>query len=314
MLLTTKTNHQEIETNYKQEKQTMEQSLHQLKLDYTTLQQKETDVSNQLSSLKRQFQQREELVSKRMQIRKDYEDMKRKVDEKKQKEEEIIQQWKELQTNHTLKQERLEEWKKQKEDVESRKQKNDVFDQNVVQPSKRQYPLLLEEKERLARHMNELHDQSMEDKDEFEKRKKANEIVLKNLTSELEEKLEIVQRTKKEMEQLETKMEEDRITTKKEIEEQMKLISNLDEATQAQRIQNEQVLREREEVKVVHDKWYKQLEMQRFEMDVLKQGAEVITSTKTEEDELKRKTKHELEAIRKEAGVNVAGQDGLEFE
>ncbi len=236
-----------------------------------------------------------------MAIRKTCEERQSNINNAKRKEEDLLKQLTDLQESHNGKKNRLDQLKKQMKDVEELKVANDLTEGRIVQSSRILYPKLLEEKQSLAKAITELHDQALAEKHEFDKRKQANDIILNKLNAEFAEKLDIVQSKKKEIAEIEASLAESHTSTKNEIEEQENLISNLDEAKQAQKEQNDEVLRQREDVKSIYVKWSNQLELKRFEIEVLKRGADIITSTKEEEDELKQSLMNEQQAIKVEA-------------
>ena len=299
MLIANKARNKENESKVEKDLQTMDKSIQQLKTDHSKLIEKETNVTNKLQSLNNQFKERTEILSKRIEIRKIYQKKQTNIQNLKDKEKDVMQRLSSQQEESEVKLQRLNELKKQNIQLDQMKLANNEYEQTIFNPSKDLYPKLLEEKQALAQSITELHDRSITDKNEFDKTKQANDVVIKNLSAELEEKLEIIESKKKEIVEMETAILENRTCAKDEIEEQETLISNLDQAMRAQKIQNDQVLKQRQDVKAAYFKWSNKVDPERFEIKVLKKGAEIITGTKKEEDDLKLSTKIELDAIKK---------------
>ena len=301
MQLTNEAKNQVIESKFENDKQKIEQSLQQSKVDYTKLIEKDIELTNQQQSLNRQFEEREDILSQRQAIRNALQEKQRDINDLKMKEEELVKQLAEVQESFNVKKKHLDGSKKQIMEMDEMRIANDEYEEKILEPSKNMYPELLEKKQSLAKSITDLHDHALEGKHELDKRKQANDIVLNNLNADFTEKLEIVQSKKKDIAQLESRIDECLVSARNETEERKKLIMNLSEATLAQKIQNDEVLKQREEVKSTHVKWSKQLDSNRFEIEVLMAGTDIILATKDEEDELYRSTKSELKAIRMKA-------------
>ncbi len=266
------------------ERKSFEDHIRKLSTELSSLVETDSELLSQLENLTKQFNEREEIVSKRMITSKLYEEKQRDISDAKQKEEDLLKELSEIKNILEAKETRLSECKKQKNDIDHLRKRNDNEEEEILAPSKNAYPKLLEEKETLARTITELHDCSASEKQAFEEKKQSNIVVLSNLESAYQEKHVNVETKKRETAKMMRQLEELNVATKNEIEEQKKLSSDLNEALTAQRaIIDENRQQCRKKVEMTEREWSQRLKRGAYEVDILKQGADVICKTKEAE-------------------------------
>ena len=265
----------------------MEENLRHLSTELSTTVNTDSELSSQLDSITKQFAVRKEIVAARVKVQQLCKDTKDRIGDIRKREGELLKELSELKEIMKEKDVHLQDCKRQKMEIEQLKATNDKEEKEVLAPAERCLPQLLEEKQALAKKITELHDCSVSEKEIFDTKKKSNTSILNNLNVIYEEKFEHVQVKKKEITDMKNLMEKLHTSTIEEIKEHDQITANLDEALNAQKVLVEEKKVEREEkIEASKLEWSNVLKLKNYEVQVLKNGADIIKKTKEIENTL----------------------------
>lgn len=284
-LSTLKAQNADKESKHEVEKKSIEDDLSQITIQHSELIEKDSVLSSQLDNLAKQFNEREDITSKRSQIQQFSKEKNNIIDDLKIKKEDLKKKLIDLKEALQGNQAAFDKCKKQKEEVEHMKAQNDKEEELKLVPARATYPKLLEEKQSIAKKITELHDSSATEKHAFEAIKKTNTNIIHNLKSAYKEKLECVESKKADIEKIEKLADEVSILAKEEIEENEKLASNLSEAIKAQRAMNDEKRGKHERLKMTKSEFTSTLKRKSYELELLKLGSDIITRTREIEKE-----------------------------